>query len=98
MEPNIRKDVQGNIISKTNKNYHISFKENFAEIINVESYKVYNLLNDNNDNLYYEGSDDEFDEDENEGKFDIQKYKPLKIEKRANRDPRGFSKTKCIIL
>ena len=43
-ETEVRKDINGNIISKSNKNHHISFKENFSEIIIVESYKEFNKL------------------------------------------------------
>ena len=97
MEPtNNRKDSQGNIINKLNKNHHISFKENFAEIIDVESYKVFNCLNDKND--YFNDEDSYEDDEEEKDKFDIQKYKPLKLERMANHDPHGFSKTKCLIM
>ena len=95
---NERKDAKGNIINKLNKDYHVSFKEDFAEIIQVESYKEYNILNDKND--YINNLDDnEDDEDEdNEDKFDIKDYNPVKIERMANHDPTGFSRTKCIVL
>ena len=97
----IRKDAQGNIISKLSKTYHVSFKEEYPEIINVESYKQYNLLTDNIENLKeYEDNEEDEEEEEDKGqeKFDIDKYDPMKIGKMANHDPHGFSKTKCIIL
>ena len=84
-----RKDAKGNIISKNSKDYHVSFKENFSEIIEVESYKEYNILNEDD----YTSIDDD-----SEDKFDINRYDPLKIEKIANHDPHGFSKGKCLIL
>ena len=88
--PAIRKDINGNIISKLNKDYHISFKNIFTEIINVECYKEYNKIDDDT-------SIEDFDDD-NEGKFNINEYNPEKLEKMANKDPHGFSRTKCIIL
>ena len=98
MEPtNERKDSKGNIINKLNKNFHVSFKDDFVEIINVESYKEYNILNDKNDYLNnFEDSEDSDDEDKD--KFNIKDYNPEKLERMANNDPNGFSRTKCIIL
>ncbi len=98
MEPtNERKDSKGNIINKLNKNFHVSFKEDFVEIIDVESYKEFNILNDKNDYLNnFEDSEDSDDEDKD--KFNIKDYNPAKLERMANHDPNGFSRTKCIIL
>ena len=100
-----KKDINCNNTNKLNKDYHVSFKENFVETIDVESYKDYNILNDKNeylnkfDNSGEEENEDIDDEDnEDNGKFDINKYNPLKLEKMANHDPNGFSRTKCIIL
>ena len=98
-----RKDSKGNTISKLNKEFHVSFKVNFAETIEVESYKEYNVLNDKNEYLNNisgeENEESEDKEDENdEEKFDINKYDPMKLEKIPNSDPNGFSRTKCIIL
>ena len=96
---NNRKDAKGNIISKGNKLYHVSFKQDFAEVIDVESYKEYNILNDKNEYLNkFDDGQEEDEEEENEDKFDINKYNPEKLEKMANHDPTGFSKTKCIII
>ncbi len=102
-QTNERKDSKGNTISKLNKEYHVSFKINFAETIEVESYKEYNVLNDKNEYLNNisgeENEESEDKEDENdEEKFDINKYDPMKLEKIPNSDPNGFSRTKCIIL
>ena len=63
----IRKDANGNIIDKSNKNYHITITENFVTIIEVESYKKYNILNED-----YE------DEGENQVPF-IDNYTPKKL-------------------
>ena len=93
MEPiKVRRDINGNIISKSNKDYHISFKENFSEIIKVESYKEYNILNDESE------FSTNYDDEENEDKFNINEYNPEKVEKTANHDPRGFSRAKCLII
>ena len=86
-EKKTRKDKNGNIIDESNKNYHITFSDNFVTIIEVESYKRYNLL----DNDY------EDDDNNNSSPF-IENYTPHKIEHFVNRDPRGGSMGKCIIL
>ena len=101
-----KKDENGQINNKLNKEYHVSFKENFAEIIEVESYKEYNILNDKNEYLNkFDNSGEEENEDndgssdnEDKDKFDINKYNPIKLEKMASHDPNGFSRTKCIII
>ena len=100
---NIRKDAKGNIISKTDKLYTVSFKDDLVEIIDVESFKEYNILNDKNEYLSQFDLSGEEEKEENEDiedqdKFDINKYNPLKLEKMANHDPNGFSRTKCIII
>ena len=100
---NEKKELNENNIDKIKKNNHVSFKEDFVEIINVESYKEYNVLNDKNEYLNNisgeENEENEDKEDENdEEKFDINKYDPMKLEKIPNSDPNGFSRTKCIIL
>ena len=84
-EVKIRKDANGNIINKSNKNYHITIDTNFVTIITVESYKRYNLLE-----TYDE-------EDKNTTPF-INKYTPKKVEDFSNNDPRGGSRGKCIII
>ena len=86
----IRKDANGNIIDKSNKNYHITITENFVTIKEVESYKKYNVLNDDNDN-------DDDDEQENRVPF-IQNYRIQKFEKPKNRDPNSISNGKCIVI
>ena len=82
----IRKDANGNIIDKSNKNYHITITENFVTIKEVESYKKYNVLNDDND-----------EEQENSVPF-IQNYRLQKFEKPKNRDPNSISNGKCIVI
>ena len=91
-ETEVRKDINGNIISKSNKNHHISFKENFSEIIIVESYKEFNKLTQDE---YYDFDDDN---SSTEYKFDIDQYNPSKVERTGNHDPLAFSKSRCIIL
>ena len=108
----LRKDLNGHIISKNNKDYHISFKENI-DIINVISYKKYNLYREN------EFLDDNFDEDmeerkeiesdkEDEDEVDAQEnktkhnfiddYKKADVEYFSNKDPNSFSKGGCHIF
>ena len=107
MESSIeKKDENCQNNNKLNKEYHVSFKENFVEIIEVESYKEYNILNDKNEYLNkFDNSGEEENEDndgssdnEDKDKFDINKYNPIKLEKMASHDPNGFSRTKCIII
>ena len=101
-----KEESKGNVIEKSHKELHVSFKEDFAEIINVESYKEYNILNDKDEyinqleNNNDEKNIDEIDDDEEgEEKFDINNYNPTKIEKLANHDPHAFSRAnRCIIL
>lgn len=54
----IRKDNNGIIITKGSKNHHILFKEDFflVDVIDVESYKDYNLLEE-----YYEDEEENLD-------------------------------------
>ncbi len=82
----IRKDKDGNIINKSNKNYHISISRDFVTIIKVESYKRYNLLDDN------------YDEEKKNAKPFINKYTPKKVENFSNNDPKSGSIGKCIII
>ena len=84
----IRKDINGNIINKSNKDkYHINIIENVT-IIDVESYKQYNILDETTD-----------EEDENKDEALINNYKPKKEENISNDDPLGVSRgIKCIII
>ena len=82
----LRKDVEGNIINKSNKNYHITINDNFVTIIEVESYKQYNIL------------DDIDDEDENNNRPFIESYNPGNVDNIRNNDPHGFSRVKCLII
>ena len=103
-QTNIKKDSKGNVISKLNKEeFHVSFKEDFAEIIDVESYKIYNILTDKDE--YINNIDDErgvkkrVDNDsDDEDKFNINEYEQQEIEHTPNTDRMGFSRAKCIIL
>ena len=87
----IRKDANGNIISKTDKNYPITICENFVTIIEVPSFKKYNILNDDYND------DDEEEEIENKSPF-VENYNIRKVENVSTKDPRGISKVKCIII
>ena len=83
----LRKDVEGNIINKSNKkNYHITISDNFVTIKEVESYKQYNIL------------DDIDDEDENNNRPFIESYNPGNVDYIRNNDPHGFSRVKCLII
>ena len=102
-QTNIRKDAKGNIISKLNKEFHISFKEDFAEIIDVESYKAYNILTDKDEYINNidneEGAKKRAENDsDDEDKFNINDYEQQEIEHTPNTDQMGFSRTKCIII
>ena len=91
--PTIRKDINGNIINKLNKDYHISFKIDNIEIVAVESYKEFNKLDE--DQTYIVENEEDY---EMKDKFDIKDYNPEIVEKTPNTDPNGFSKTKCGIF
>ena len=83
----LRKDVEGNIINKSNKkNYHITISDNFVTIKEVESYKQYNILDD---------IDDEY---ENNNRPFIESYNPGNVDNIRNNDPHGFSRVKCLII
>ena len=47
----MRKDANGQEISKKNKNYHISFN-NYIDIIYIDNYKVFNKLEDDENDDY----------------------------------------------
>ena len=84
----IRKDANGNIIDKSNKNYHITITENFVTIKEVESYKKYNILNEDNE---------EDEEEENKAPI-IQKYRQQKFEIQKDKNPSAVSYGRCIII
>ena len=87
-----RKDINGNIItkSKKNRNYHISFKDIFAEVIDVQSYKAFNKIREDDDDI----------DDENEEEIDPDLgYKPrINQGSGRDRDPKAFSRGGCIII
>ena len=92
----IRKDVNGQIISKTNnKNYHICFKENI-DIINVKSYKIYNKIREGEfyEDVFFQ---DEEDNDEKKENF-IETYEKTECDECPNKDPKSFSKGGCSIF
>ena len=103
-QTNIRKDAKGNIISKlTKEEFHISFKEDFAKIIDVESYKIYNVLTDKDEYINNidneEGAKKRVENDsDDEDKFNINDYEQQEIEHTPNSDKMGFSRAKCIVI
>ena len=96
----LRKDLNGHIISKDNKDYHISFKENI-DIIEVISYKKYNIIggpdNYDNDSEEEKENEEENEEEKTKGKF-IDSYSKAKIEYFSNKDPNALSKGGCRIF
>ena len=92
----IRKDINGQIISKENyKNYHINFNTKI-DIINVKSYKIYNKIREgeNYDGEFFEGEEDQEEKKEN---F-IESYQKAECEEFTNKDPHAFSKGGCLIF
>ena len=92
----IRKDINGQIISKENyKNYHININTKI-DIINVKSYKIYNKIRDgeNYDEEFFEDEDDKEEKKEN---F-IETYQKVECEDFKNKDPHAFSRGGCLIF
>ena len=87
----LRKDLNGHIISKEEKNYQILFNDNI-DIINVKSYKKFNLLEDD-----CEDYSDETSDTPNEENF-IDTYQKANIEQCSVNDPKAFSKGGCCIF
>ena len=83
-----RKDAKGQIISKSEKNYHISFND-IIDIIDVPSYKKYNHI--------YDDNEDEEDDNSTETNF-IESYQKSNIEVCSVKDPKTFSKGGCYIF
>ena len=99
----LRKDSNGHIISKDNKDYHISFKENI-DIVNVISYKKYNILREtefpeDEEDIEEKKENNENDEEDNntKGNF-IDSYKKADVEYFSNKDSQSFSKGGCYIF
>ena len=101
----LRIDSFGHIISKDNKDYHISFKENI-DIIDIKSYKKYNRLRESSseDDIEYEDNSEDNEEEvvDEEGygkkKNFIDDYQKTEIEDFSNKDPKSFSKGGCYIF
>ena len=97
----VRKDKNGQIITKDNcKNYHINFSNNI-DIINVKSFKLFNKIRDGE---YYD-EDDFFDDDEEEEKNTEEKDDNNNILDLRNdcydssiRDSMAFSRPGCLIF
>ena len=86
----IRKDSNGHIISKDEKNYHISFNDDI-DIINVPSFKKFNIIGED----YEDYSDETDDAPRNENFIDT--YQKANIEESSVKDPKAFSKGGCYI-
>ena len=99
----LRIDSFGHIISKENKDYHISFKDNI-DIIDIQSYKKYNKIRESSseDDIENEenSEDNEIDGEDYNGnkKSFIDDYQKTEIENFANKDPKSFSKGGCYIF
>ena len=98
----IRKDSVGHIISKNNKNYHISFNQKI-DIIEIKSYKMLNMLTDNNgfNNLFFDSKGDKYDETGDEipkKKSFIESNKRIRIRKYSNKNPNALKNIKCNIF
>ena len=95
----LRKDINGQIISKNNyKNYHINFNTNI-DIINVKSYKIYNKIRGEenlDENEYFENKEEEEKEEKKENFIDT--YEKTECDDVVNKDPRGLSHGGCIIF
>ena len=86
-----RKDANGQVISKNDKNYHISFNDNI-DIIDVQSYKKYNHIYED-----YEEEENEDVDTTTETNF-IESYQKANIEVCPSKDPKAFSKGGCYIF
>ena len=86
----LRKDLNGHIISKDEKNYHISFKDDI-DIINVPSFKKFNIIGED-----YEDYSDETTDTPTEENF-IDTYQTAKVECSV-KDPKSFSNGGCFIF
>ena len=99
----LRIDSFGHIISKENKDYHISFKDNI-DIIDIQSYKKYNKIRESSseDDIENEenSEDNEIDGEDYNGnkKSFIDDYQKTEIENFTNKDPKSFSKGGCYIF
>ena len=86
----LRKDSNGHIISKENKDYHICFKDNI-DIVDIESFKKYNKLTDDED------CNDEISNSTKAESF-IENYQKMNVEDCPNKDPKAFSKGGCRVF
>ncbi len=95
----LRKDINGQIISKKNiKNYHININTTI-DVINVKSYKIYNKIREEesfDENEFFENQDEEEKEEKKENFIDT--YEKTECEEVVNKDPRGLSHGGCSIF
>ena len=94
----LRKDINGQIISKNNyKNYHINFNTTI-DIINVKSYKIYNKMGEGEnyeEDEYFENQEEDIEEKKENF---IETYEKAECDDVVNKDPKGFSHGGCIIF
>ena len=91
----LRRDNNGHIISKENKDYHICFKDNI-DVIDIQSFKKYNRITEDED-YFDEDCYDETCSSTNAESF-IDNYQKSNVEDCPNKDPKAFSKGGCNIL
>ena len=98
----LRRDSEGHIISKRNKEYHISFKGDI-DIIDIQSYKTLNILTTdaNTEDLFFGGAENNGDNKEDEApkeKSSFENTKRVRIRRYANRNPNALKNIKCSIF
>ncbi len=92
----MRKDKNGQIISKENyKNYHIYINNNI-DIINVKSYKMYNKIRGEGEDYNEDFFEDEDKEEKKENFIDT--YEKTECGECSNKDPHSLSKGMCFIF
>ena len=96
----IRKDFNGHIISKNDKNYHISFNQK-VDVIKIESYKKWNLITSGADieDFFFGDNGNNYEENKDPNKkLFIDGYNIKKKRKYSNRNPQALSRIKCVII
>ena len=92
----IRKDANGQEISKKNyKNYHITFN-NDIDIIIVENYKVYNILEEEDNDEYKDYLEKKEIKALRTGN-EIYKYEGIDTDECTRSDCKAMSKGNCFI-
>ena len=91
----LRRDNNGHIISKDNKDYHICFKDNI-DIINIQSYKKYNKMTEDEEDFFEEDYEETCSSTNAESFID--NYQKSNVEDCPNNDPKAFSKGRCTVF